>query len=795
MDAAFCIELVGLDVQRLTLTSPGVLLILAMIATGGIFLLDLFYLKPHFTSQKSTALREQATRAQHAAGLALRTDERNLLRACAPMVHNAVLADWLGGSGNATSADQVVTRGLAVAEIEAAWVCDEQGRLIRGWRPDRDDTLRPFAAEDDPELAVMIRELAQGDATEATGLVDLPHGVAIFARQPVLDDGDQPRLLGHLWVVRSLGRSILANVGSTIGGELVLVPGEELPEGIATDDPTAYSMWMAGPDRVSVAWLAKDFAGKTLGYFKANLSIMHLYRQVTTARRMVLIVLSLSVGLALLVIVGTHILITGPVVRLLRRLQEIENGESSASDLARDLHGEPLMLARRLESAFDRLSRISKTDELTGLSNRRHFEEVLEAFYNQARRYNRPLSLMVMDLDLFKAINDTGGHHAGDELLKEVATVIERACRKADLPARFGGDEFAVLLPETSVSDAAAVGERIRRAVAGIHTALDTVHRNSTMSLGLTDLNVSEIDSPEAMMRVADSALYTAKDGGRNRLVTSHDLDGTRSAESTKVEDLAKKLAGLDTEFKTLFLRAVQEIILLLEHRDAHMADHARKVQHYAVLIASEMGLPERIVNRVQVSAMLHDVGMLAMPDSVLLCPSKLSEEQLTMMRRHPLLSVRIMEGMEFLEQEIPAVRYHHERFDGKGYPEGVVGSKIPLTARILCVADSLDAMTTGRRYRQAVSLTEAIKEMQRHAGTQFDPSVVDALIAVAVRMGDSLLDVPGKAGSAWLSDLLPVIDIEPPERSGPSRPRGTDRHDEPAPMPEAKTQPVEDTQ
>jgi len=207
---------------------------------------------------------------------------------------------------------------------------------------------------------------------------------------------------------------------------------------------------------------------------------------------------------------------------------------------------------------------------------------------------------------------------------------------------------------------------------------------------------------------------------------------------------LCKKLAGLDTEFKDLFLRAVEEIVELLEERAPHMADHARKVQHYAVLIAREMELPDRVIKRLQVASMLHDIGMVAMPDSILLCADSLDEERLGTLRKHPLISVRIMEGMEFLEQEIPAVRYHHERYDGKGYPEGISGAAIPLTARILSVADAFDAMTSSRSFREAKNLEEVTEEVRRLAGSQFDPTVVEAFLSVAGRMSHQMMDIPG---------------------------------------------------
>jgi HD-GYP domain-containing protein (c-di-GMP phosphodiesterase class II) len=166
------------------------------------------------------------------------------------------------------------------------------------------------------------------------------------------------------------------------------------------------------------------------------------------------------------------------------------------------------------------------------------------------------------------------------------------------------------------------------------------------------------------------------------------------------------------------------------------MADHARNVRRYSVMLARELGLSERMTKRIEIAATLHDVGLLALPDSVLLSKHNLSKQEKHLLRQHPLISVRVMEGMEFLEQEIPAVRYHHEWFDGSGYPEGLSGSAIPLSARILAVADAFDAMTSSRTFREAFSVERALAELRKNSGTQFDPDIVEALCRMAGRIG-----------------------------------------------------------
>jgi len=747
---------------RLKLTSPGVLLIVATALTGGILLLDGFYLRPYVTAQKECALREQAVRTERTVRHAIRSEQNALAAVCAGLAGSPEARGFFEAGTTEEDFRTFARRSLSESGTTMAWLTDPAGRIAAVWsRPESSRAIGgPQAWKE--ATADALAEMGSPQVRSDGGLIRLSATTAVFARRHVPGDGDGSHPVGSLWLVRAIDAGLLGRIGQDIGGEVTTVNADALPETALAEAAASRAVWLVGADTLAVAWLASDPAGRTLGYFRAQIPVVQIHGQALVARRIVLIVLSLSVGLVVLVIMGIHMLITGPVVRLLKRLQQLDTGQGKPGNLTRDLHGEPLVLARRLESAFERLAHISKTDQLTGLANRRHFEEVLALFYHQSRRYNRPLSLAVIDVDFLKAINDTGGHQAGDDLLKVVAAAIEDACRRADLPARFGGDEFAILLPETLAADAEKVAARVRGAVAGTSIVAKSLALNVTVSIGIADLNSGEIAGPEAMISLADQALYAAKELGRNRIILAHDVGGTNldpeAKEKQEVDVLCKKLAGLDSQFKGVFLQAVEEVVKVLEQRDSNMADHARKVRHYAVLIAREMELPDRVVKRIEVASMLHDIGMLALPDSVILCPKELGPAELANMRRHPLLSVRIMERMEFLEQEIPAVRYHHERYDGKGYPEGIAGAAIPLTARIVAVADTFDALTSDRTFRKAMTPSRAIAEIQRVAGTQLDPTVVGAFCAVAARLGEALTDISGLRGeSRWRETKEPV--------------------------------------
>lgn len=722
------------------LTSPGILLIFAVAAAGGIFLVDLFFLQPHVASQEEAALYDQAAKVERATGLVLTGQHDVLHRLCTDWALRIRLKGLLRTKTSQKEFAAFARDTFGPAGIDFTYLTNEAHRSALTWPADSlsDVTIAALTRIRHSKLPV------QGTDERPLTVINLSDGAALVARQTILDGSDNSKVLGCLSVLKRLDSQLMARAGKAIDGELTFIDSTWLPRAAPDNVVASRVYWAMSEDKLAVAWLVHDLGGKAVGYLRATVPVGHVYRQARASRRTVLIVLSLSMGLILLIIMGVHILIAGPVVRLMGRLQQIESGQADKEGLTENLHGEPLAVARRLESAFDKLDHMSKTDQLTGLANRRHFQEMLNCSFEQAKRYNRPLSVMVLDLDFFKAVNDSVGHLAGDNLLKAAASSISNACRKADLAARFGGDEFAILLPESSTADVCPVAKRIRESISKCSIRGRNLSVKVTISIGIADLNSGAADSAEALMNLADRALYAAKGLGRNRTILASNLNDLAWTDSWKdegkVDLLCKKLAGLDTQFKDLFIRAVEEVVEVLEERNPHMVDHARRAKRYALLIAQEMELPDRLIKHLSGAAMLHDIGMLALPDSILLCPNTLDEQQWQVVRRHPLIGARIMVGMEFLEQEIPTVKYHHERYDGKGYPEGLVGAEIPLPARILAVADAFSAMTSSRAFRDRRTSEEALKELQDQAGKQFDPVVVEAFLGVAERLGNKLV-------------------------------------------------------
>ncbi|MEW6583058.1 MAG: diguanylate cyclase [Actinomycetota bacterium] len=356
----------------------------------------------------------------------------------------------------------------------------------------------------------------------------------------------------------------------------------------------------------------------------------------------------------------------------------------------------------------------AETDPLTGVLNRRGLDIRLERAVAAAAEAGSRLSVLVLDLDAFKAVNDRGGHHAGDAVLKRVADLLDAERRAGDSVARMGGEEFVVVLPDTGTEGAWLVAERLRAAVAG----LDLLGvAGITASIGVATYPQHGRSAGE-ILRAADSAMYVAKSSGRDRTVVF-------APEAAATRD---ELTRLATAGREGYLGSVLALAAAVDARDPSTHAHSSTVARYAAAIAARLGLDGDVVERVRISGLLHDVGKVGIPDSILMKPGRLTDEEWVEMRRHPEIGARIIASPGLADVREWVLR-HHERPDGRGYPDGLAGDDIPLQARILSVADAYEAMTATRPYREALRAPVARKELVDGRGTQFDPVVVDVFL------------------------------------------------------------------
>ena len=501
-------------------------------------------------------------------------------------------------------------------------------------------------------------------------------------------------------------------------------------------------------------------------------------------------------------------------------------------------------LVRELESANARLEQQAVHDGLTGLWNHRAFHQRLAEQVHRVGRYGETFSLVMLDVDHFKAYNDAYGHQEGDLALQQIAQVISSQLRESDLAARYGGEEFTIIMPHIPKSRARTAVERIRKAI-DTHQFSDG---KLTVSAGIAECPADGVTGNEVLEK-ADRALYHAKLTGRNRvciwaaspqehsgsepsreprpisvLVVENDQDSRNAVEhalrsagyelhraSTSQEALKllrsrkfdimlsdalilgtdgmevlgfvssihptmpvvlttiASMAGVardamrhgvtdllvkpfsehelpvvierNLERKRLerklllerstgiLLQAIDALVAAIDAKDHLTAGHSTRVTHLSLAIADTLELPSEERYTLELGARLHDIGKLSLPDSALNKPGPLSEEEWAAMRRHPAVGSQIVGSIEELSYVATIVRHHHERLDGKGYPDGLQGDAIPLLARIIAVADAFEAMTSDRSFRPKMSVEEAIAELRSCVGTHYSLEIVEALV------------------------------------------------------------------
>ncbi len=388
----------------------------------------------------------------------------------------------------------------------------------------------------------------------------------------------------------------------------------------------------------------------------------------------------------------------------------------------------------RLQAANSQLEALATTDELTGLWNRRRFVEMLDRDCRRAARARVGLALAMLDVDRFKGVNDTFGHAFGDRVLVALAEALRREARGADIVARYGGEEFMVLMPDTTAEEAVSAAERIRKRVAAQAVSDGKRTVQITVSIGISALGAGGAAAPESLVRLADEALYAAKQSGRNCTRTwsqvSREQKQEALGEAAEVKELQHHIAGLSLQAKDAFVESIQGLVQAVEAHDPYTSSHSDDVTSSAVGIAEQMGLDPEEVAVIRRASKIHDIGKIGVPDAILRKPGPLTDDERRLIEQHVLIGVHILDPMRFLEREVPIVRHHHERWDGTGYPDGIAGRAISIGGRILAVADAFAALTSDRPYRQAGDLPDVLRTLAEESGTKFDPAVVDALLA-----------------------------------------------------------------
>ena len=377
-------------------------------------------------------------------------------------------------------------------------------------------------------------------------------------------------------------------------------------------------------------------------------------------------------------------------------------------------------IAMPLENSqlYAKAEKKARVDELTRLLNRRSLDEMIDSEISRHSRYGGAFSLAILDLDSFKFYNDTYGHLAGDGLLQEVGKSIKAAVRTSDFAFRYGGDEFAILLPQTTLDAALQVVERVRKTIAE-NVKTDKIH--ITTSIGLAswpDDGISHTD----IIAAADVTLYRAKrNGGNQSLCASGPLAiPEEELTSDKDETINNKITGL--------VRAFSDAI---DSRSCYSLSHSKKVKDYALTLANTLKMTREQAANLEMCALLHDAGKISISSDILDKAVELTAEEKQVLRTHPLLGANIVKQIPQFSSCADVILHHHEWYDGTGYPDGLKGNAIPLESRIISISEAFVTMTAERSYSRTRTLQEAIAELKKCSGKQFDPALVEKFISI----------------------------------------------------------------
>lgn len=394
----------------------------------------------------------------------------------------------------------------------------------------------------------------------------------------------------------------------------------------------------------------------------------------------------------------------------------------------------------RNRQAGERIREQAARDGLTGLYNHRHFQNLLEKEFRQARRYSYPLYCIMLDLDDFKVVNDSYGHIFGDLVLKQSADILRKQMRDIDLLARYGGEEFAMVCTHIKEEGVLSLCERVRESFAG-HTFKEGRDAASiTISIGVASNSGQRVAGPSVLVRHADEALYEAKHRGKNNVChwrEKQSLDKLLNDDSQKkITYYQNRFLGFTQEIMDKFLEYSRTIVEDIEKKDRRTAQHSPKVTKYAVALARSLKLPDSEINTIRLAGMLHDIGKAGIDPKILYKKGDYKPREFRIMKLHPIFSVKMIEPLNFLDEEMQVILQHHERFDGKGYPNGRKGREIHRGGRILSICDSFDAMTAGRCYRRRLSQKDACRQIAAEAEKQFDPELARAFVALVEKNG-----------------------------------------------------------
>ena len=524
---------------------------------------------------------------------------------------------------------------------------------------------------------------------------------------------------------KALGTDIaFVNRGSVMGASTALPKTIPTPQGYPAYVPLGGKTYVA-----LYAPLPNTLMGKNLGFVTMRSYDRAVAPYMSFERALLAL---LAVALVLGLVMGGAVArgVTQPLDEVVSAAQKISQGEWPEPIEPRRTDEIGLLqrvfnqMALSLKTSQERLLGLIDTDMLTGLDNHRRFQERLEQEVRRCAISGEALSILLFDIDHFQEYNRKYGHVEGDNALKRISSILSDSVPEVAILARYGGEKFVALTPQLSIGEAAELAEAIRLQVA--LSALEDKGRILTVSVGCVEMGTYTQEA-DGLVLGAELAVSRAKQLGRNQVCRFDSVAG--DGETADPYQLHRYI-------KDGSLATIQALAAAVDAKDAYTQGHSRRVAQYAAALARFIGLPKDDVELIFTTGTLHDVGKIGVPDGILNKKGRLEDDERAIMETHPVLGEVIVRKVPQLATTLPGVRHHHERWDGKGYPDKLQGDAIPKIARILALADTFDAMTSDRPYRKGMAKEIALREIARNAGTQFDPELAPRFVEMMEAMG-----------------------------------------------------------
>ncbi|KJS21050.1 MAG: hypothetical protein VR72_12060 [Clostridiaceae bacterium BRH_c20a] len=372
----------------------------------------------------------------------------------------------------------------------------------------------------------------------------------------------------------------------------------------------------------------------------------------------------------------------------------------------------------------EELERLATHDGLTDLLNHRSFQSILDEKITEAKRKKSSLSLLLLDIDYFKVYNDSLGHQKGDIVLKTVADIMKNATEGKGYCARYGGEEFVIILPETSIHEARKLADTIREQIEKTEfIGMQVLPKGKvTVSIGIAQLPLMA-DTKEKLIQKADEALYKAKFVSKNKVEVYYSV----------FDELSLILKDEEQEL----LNSIRTLTTVINAKDRYTYGHSERTMELCRNYSRLLKFDDFLTKNLIYGSLLHDIGKIEISREVLNKPKKLNQSEWEMFKQHPQWGADIIRPIKTLQDSLEIILYHHENYDGTGYPKGLKGKDIPIGARILRIVDSYDAITTKRPYKEAMSKEQAVEELAKYSGTHYDPIILEQFCEMILKKDD----------------------------------------------------------